>query len=75
MAIPAFQKLSKFAQNLPISNEATERMVKRTFEFINYGARSEANFQATLHVVGAAIEKVPNHRTKAAIMKAHSQSE
>ena len=52
---PDYQKLHKFAHHLPVDNAATERMIRRTFLYRNYGKRSEDHFQATLAVVGAAI--------------------
>ena len=56
---PDYQKLYKFA-HLPVDNAATERMIRCTFLYCNYGKRSEDHLQATLAVVGAAIAKVPS---------------
>ena len=60
--IPAFLKLQSFARNLPVSNDATERMIKRTSDFADYGVKSEIDFQSTLHTAG--IAHVPDRTTK-----------
>ena len=71
--IPAYQRFEKFARNLPVSNDAAERLVKRTTDYKDYGGRSEDDFQATLHVAAAAIQKVPDRSTKAALVKAYGE--
>ena len=71
--IPAFQKFSKFARSVPVANDMCERMVKRTTDFKDYGGKTEDDFQGNLHVVGAAIAKVPSRRTKSALAKAYGQ--
>ena len=73
--IPAYQRFSKFAKSLPIANDAAERMVKRTTDFVDYGGRKEEDFQGTLHLVGKALEKVPDRSTKAALVKAYGHKE
>ena len=72
--IPAFQKLARFARNMPLSNAAAERMLKRTVDFANYGARGEEDFQAVLQTVGASIQRVPSRKTKKASAKAYGHS-
>ena len=72
--IPAFQKLARFARNMPLSNAAAERMVKRTVDFANYGAHGEEDFQAVLQTVGASIQRVPSRKTKKALAKAYGHS-
>ena len=64
--IPIFKKLFTFAHSLPVSNESTERMIKRTNDYRNYGGKKEVDFQATLQMVGADIEAVPRRNTKKA---------
>lgn len=71
--IPAFQRFKNFACNIPVSNDAAERMVKRTTDYIDYGGRSEIDFQATLHFAAAAVAKVPDRSTKKALIKAYGQ--
>ena len=71
--IPAYLKLHKFAHHLPVSNEATERMIKRTYDYQNYGGKSEADYQVTLHAVGAAVAKVPDRKSKKALIQAYGQ--
>ena len=66
-------RFENFARNLPVSNDAAERLVKRTTDYKDYGGRSEDDFQATLHVAAAAIEKVPDRSTKAALVKAYGE--
>ena len=73
--IPAYQRPAKFARNLPVTNDAAERMVKRTTDYVNYGGRSEENFQGTLHLVQKAITKVPDRRTKRALVEAYGNKE
>ena len=46
--IPAFQTLVRFARRMPISNARTERMIKRTTDYLNYGGQGEEDFQAVL---------------------------
>ena len=74
---PDYQKLHKFAHHLPVDNAATERMIRRTFLYRNYGKRSEDHFQATLAVVGAAIAKVSTRarKTKKGLIKAFDQKD
>ena len=72
--IPAVQKLAQFAHNMPLSNAAAERMVKRTVDFANYGARGEEDFQAVLQTVGASISRVPSRKTKLVIQGSHMVS-
>ena len=73
--IPAFMRLSTFAKNLPVANDAAERMIKRTTDYVTYGGRKEEDFQGTLHLVGKAIQKAPDRRTKAALVKAYGQKD
>ena len=42
----AYQRFHKFAQDLPILNNGTERMIKRTSNYSNFGAKNEDDFQA-----------------------------
>ena len=74
---PDYQKLHKFAHHLPVDNAATERMIRRTFLYRNYGKRSEDHFQATLAVVGAAIAKVSTRarKTKKGLIKVFGQKD
>ena len=71
--IPSYQKLHKFAHNLPLSNAATERIVKRTYDYANFGGKSESDFQSNLKVVGMNIARVPNRKTKKGLVKAYGQ--
>ena len=73
--IPAFLKLQSFARNLPVSNDATERMIKRVSDFADYGGKSEIDFQSTLHTANAGIAHVPDHTTKKALAQAYSKTE
>ena len=70
--IPAYQKLRNFAKNLPICNDATERMVKRTNDYANYGARSETDFQSTLAVATRAMRNIPSRKTKKDLIKEYT---
>ena len=60
---------------MPVSNEATERVIKRTSDYKDFGARSETDFQATLTMVGAAISQIPVRNTKASLINAYGQAE
>ena len=68
-----YQRFHKFAHNLPISNDSTERIIKRTSDYSNFGTKNEDDFQAILSVVGQAIERLPSRSTKAALVKAHDK--
>ena len=74
-SIPAYQKFSTFAHNLPLSNAATERTVKRTTDFANYGARNEEDFQVVLQTVGTAIARVPSRRSKKALVEVYANKD
>ena len=71
----AYQQFHKLAHDLPISNESTvsERMIKTTSDYSNFGAKNEDDFQAILSVVGQAIERLPSLSTKAALVKAYDE--
>ena len=69
--IPGYQTLENFAKNLPICNDATERMVKRVTDYADYGARPEADFQSTLIVAGKGIRNLPSSLTKKALIESH----
>ena len=53
-------RFHKFAHDLPISNDSTERMIKRTSNYSNFGAKNEDDFQAILTVVKQVIERLPS---------------
>ena len=65
------QTLVGFARRMPISNARTKRMIKRTTDYLNYGGQGEEDFQAVLHVVGSAIERVPSRKTKKGLVEAY----
>ena len=46
--IPAFLKFQKFVLNMPITNDESERLVRRTVRYANIGPKGEAEFQAQL---------------------------
>ena len=46
-------------------------MIKRTTDYLNYGGQGEEDFQAVLHVVGSAIERVPSRKTKKGLVEAY----
>ena len=72
--IPAYQKLASFASNLPLSNAATERIIKRTTDYATYGAKGELEFQAVLQCVSEAIKRVPSRSTKKELVKLYGQT-
>ena len=63
-SIPAYQKFASFVKNVPLNNDHTERIVKRTNDYAEYGSKSEEDYQAVLQAVGSAIERLPVRRTK-----------
>ena len=73
--IPTFQTLVHFARCMPISNARTERMIKRTTDYLDYGGRGEEDFQAVLQVVGSAVERVPSRRTKKGLVEAYTSKD
>ena len=43
--LPTYQKFCKFVKNLPLTNDHTERMIKRTSNYANFGPTKESEFQ------------------------------
>ena len=70
--IPAFIKFSNLVNFFPLTNDATERAIKRTSDYIEYGNKGEADLQAFLSTVEKAIAMVPNRRTRAALISAYT---
>ena len=71
--IPAYLKFANFAHNVPISNAATERTVKRTTDYLNYGGQTEEDLQSVLLIVGKAIKRAPSVRTKHELEKSFAK--
>ena len=53
--LPAYQKFSKFVKNLPLTNDHTERMIKRTSDYAYFGPTKESKFQDLLRAVARVI--------------------
>ena len=70
--IPAYQKFVTLVKSVPLTNDATERIVKRSSDYKNIGSKSDLDFQATLQAVERAIENVPSRKTKKALLKSYS---
>ena len=62
-------------KNLPVANEAAERMIEQTTDYLAYEGRRKEDFQGTLHLVGKAIQEAPVRRTKAVLVKAYGQKD
>ena len=72
---PAYKKFETFVEQLPITNDISKRLIRRTVVYANYGGKSEEDFQATLLTVGDAIATVPKCDTKAALIAAYKKTE
>lgn len=72
--IPAFVKFKAFVDSVPLNNDHTERVIKRTSDYRNYGSRTDKDFQAVLQTVGTSIELVPNRRDKKALMSSYTST-
>ena len=70
--IPAFIKFSSFVGNVPLNNDSTERIIKRTNDYAEYGSRSESDFQAVLQAVDSSITRLPTKKTKADFVRAYN---
>ena len=70
--IPAFLKFKAFIDTFPLTNDHTERVIKRTSDYINYGSKKDEDFQAVLQTVGNSIENVPNRINKQALISSYS---
>ena len=62
-ASPTYQAAKAAVKNLPVVNDAAERGVKITSDFID-SARNEERFQTVLQVVENDRRKVPNQRKR-----------
>ena len=65
---PAYQKFAEFVHNMLITNDESERLIRRT---VIYGPKDEAGFQAQLQAVGDAIFAVPSCATKKALVASY----
>ena len=63
--IPAFLKFESFVLNMPITNDESERLVRRTVRYANLSGRGEAEFQGQLQLNGDALARVPCRYKKA----------
>ena len=50
-------------------------MIERTTDYVAYEGRRKEDFQGTLHLVGKAIQKAPDRRAKAVLVKAYGQKD
>ena len=70
--IPAYQKFVTLVKSVSFTNDAPERIVKRSSDYKNIGSKSDLDFQATFKTVEQAIENVPSRKTKKALLKSYS---
>ena len=49
--LPPYQKFCKFVKNLPLTNDHTERMIKGTSNYANFGPTKESEFQDLLQLI------------------------
>ena len=68
--IPAFCRFKSFVQNMPVTNDESERLVRRTVKYANVGPKGEAKFQAQLQIVGDALARVPPRYNKKELVAA-----
>lgn len=73
--IPAFLKFRSFVQSFPLTNDHTERVIKRTSDYINQGSKGEDDLQALLNAVEAAVARVPDRGTKTALIASYDQDD
>ena len=65
--IPAFLKFCNFVNNFPLTNDASERAIKRTSDYLNFGGRSEEDLQSVLSSVEASVQNIPDRKSKSAL--------
>ena len=65
--IPAFLKFCNFVNNFPLTNDASERAIKRTSNYLNFGGRSEEDLQSVLSSVEASVQNIPDRKSKSAL--------
>ena len=70
--IPAYKVFCKFVDSFPLTNDHTERAIKRTSDYINFGSKGEQDLQAILQAVESAIARVPNRKTRKALIAAYT---
>ena len=58
-----------------MAHDAAEKMIERTTDYVASEGRRKEDFQGTLHLVGKAIQKAPNRRAKAVLVKAYGQKD
>ena len=73
--IPAYKVFCKFVDSFPLTNDHTERAIKRTSDYINFGSKGEQDLQAILQAVESAIARVPNRKTRKALIAAYDPDE
>ena len=71
--IPAFLKFKSFVLSLPIVNDACEWLLKRTNDYKDAGRKEEEDFANNLQVVEKAIGRVPNRKSKVALVEAFAR--
>ena len=73
--IPAFLKFKSFVLSLPIVNDACERLLKRTNDYKDSGGKKEEDFADNLQVVEKAIGRVPDRKSKVALVEAFARAD
>ena len=69
--IPDFQTFSNSVRHVPVVNDECERLCKRTSDYASKNGMTEADFSATLQLVGSAIKVLPSQMLKRDIVKAY----
>ena len=71
--IPACQKFLALVESLPITNVESERMVRRTVLYANFGPKANSDFQAQLQTVGDSLKRVPRSKSKKDFMEGYKK--
>jgi hypothetical protein len=69
--IPDFQTFSNFVRHVPVVKDECEKLCKRTSDYASKNGMTEADFSATLQLVGSAIKVLPSQMLKRDIVKAY----
>ena len=70
---PDYQKFESFVAHLPVTNDESERMIRRTVIFANVGHKGETEFQGQLQIVGKTLAQIPKRDTKKGLINAYKR--
>ena len=71
--IPSYVKFSNFVANLQVTNDESERLVRRTVVCASTSPQGEQEFQGQLQMVGSNISRLPQRDTKKKLIEAYQK--